>query len=125
MEIYLKISKLLLAHKTQNISAQETEELLAWRQEKTENEELFQKISQADGFEQFRQQYEEYDFTPKFLLLEQKTNKKNVKELSNVYPMLLSCFPSYLQYGKLSNFRIKELPQQNTHRLLQVVPKLF
>ena len=40
MEIYLKISKLLLAHKTQNISAQETEELLAWRQEKTENEEL-------------------------------------------------------------------------------------
>ena len=57
MEIYLKISKLLLAHKTQNISAQETEELLAWRQEKTENEELFQKISQADGFEQFRQQY--------------------------------------------------------------------
>ena len=67
MEIYLKISKLLLAHKTQNISAQETEELLAWRQEKTENEELFQKISQADGFEQFRQQYEEYDFTPIFL----------------------------------------------------------
>ena len=39
--------------------------------------------------------------------------------------MLLSCFPSYLQYGKLSNFRIKELPQQNTHRLLQVVPELF
>ena len=54
-----------------------------------------------------------------------KSNKKNVKELSNVYPMLLSCFPSYLQYGKLSNFRIKELPQQNTHRLLQVVPELF
>ena len=81
MEIYLKISKLLLAHKTQNISAQETEELLAWRQEKTENEELFQKISQADGFEQFRQQYEEYDFTPKFLLLEQKIKQEKRKRI--------------------------------------------
>ncbi len=68
----------------------------------------------------------EYDFTPKFLFVRaKKSNKKNVKRLSNVYPMLLSCFPSYLQYGKLSNFRIKELPQQNTHRLLQVVPELF
>ena len=82
MEIYLKISKLLLAHKTQNISAQETEELLAWRQEKTENEELFQKISQADGFEQFRQQYEEYDFTPKFLLLEQKIKQEKRKRIT-------------------------------------------
>ena len=67
MEIYLKISKLLLAHKTQNISAQETEELLAWRQ--------------ADGFEQFRQQYEEYDFTPKFLLLEQKIKQEKRKRI--------------------------------------------
>ena len=63
MEIYLKISKLLLAHKTQNISAQETEELLAWRQEKTENEELLQKTDQADGVEPFRTQYEEHDVT--------------------------------------------------------------
>ena len=93
MEIYLKISKLLLAHKTQNISAQETEELLAWRQEKTENEELFQKISQADGFEQFRQQYEEYDFTPKFLLLEQK---------------ILCCYPASLHICNMGNYPISE-----------------
>lgn len=61
MEIIPKNLKIASCTQTQNISAQETEELLAWRQEKTENEELFQKISQADGFEQFRQQYEEYD----------------------------------------------------------------
>ena len=103
MEIYLKISKLLLAHKTQNISAQETEELLAWRQEKTENEELFQKISQADGFEQFRQQYEEYDFTPKFLLLEQKIKqekrKRIIKRLS---------YPASLHICNMGNYPISE-----------------
>ena len=103
MEIYLKISKLLLAHKTQNISAQETEELLAWRQEKTENEELFQKISQADGFEQFRQQYEEYDFTPKFLLLEQK-----IKQEKNYQTFILCCYPASLHICNMGNYPISE-----------------
>ena len=63
MKIYLlhKISKLLIAYKTQSINPQEEEQLLTWRKEKFENEELFQKINQINGFEQFRKQYEEHD----------------------------------------------------------------
>nr|WP_306443471.1 hypothetical protein [Odoribacter splanchnicus] len=82
MEIYLKISNCFLHTKLKTSVRKKQRNFLAWRQEKTENEELFQKISQADGFEQFRQQYEEYDFTPKFLLLEQKNQtRKNVKRI--------------------------------------------
>ena len=103
MEIYLKISKLLLAHKTQNISAQETEELLAWRQEKTENEELFQKISQADGFEQFRQQSEEYD------LQEKAKSLPNVDIITNTQTVeVLCCYPASLHICNMGNYPISE-----------------
>lgn len=83
MKIYLlhKISKLLIAYKTQSINPQEEEQLLTWRKEKFENEELFQKINQIDGFEQFRKQYEEHDYNPKFLLLKQRIKENKHKRV--------------------------------------------
>ena len=83
MKIYLlhKISKLLIAYKTQSINPQEEEQLLTWRKEKFENEELFQKINQINGFEQFRKQYEEHDYNPKFLLLKQRIKENKHKRV--------------------------------------------
>ena len=61
----------------------------------------------------------------KIPLLEQKSNKKNVKRIIKRLSYAAILLPFIFAIWEIINFRIKELPQQNTHRLLQVVPELF
>lgn len=112
MKIYLlhKISKLLIAYKTKSINPQEEEQLLTWRKEKFENEELFQKVSQIDGFEQFRQQYEEHDYNPKFLLLKQRIKENKRKRFIGYLSYAAVLLPFIFAIWGIIPFQNQETP---------------
>lgn len=71
-ELPYKISRLLIVWWSGVITTEEEQELQDWRKENEENEALFQRVVQGEGFKNYLNMHAEYDFRPKFARLENK-----------------------------------------------------